>query len=179
MINPEKLDLSALPSLPLLDKKRLPELSAVYFCIDSSGNVLYIGKSKNLNRRWLWHHRRTQLKDIDGVCLAWMETPSELLLEVESALITWFKPSLNWATVLSNNPRICGYVSPALKSIAANFAKRQRISESELITDFVKMLESITDEEFRQLSVLAAESGRTIVEEMGVMIKEILLDQRN
>jgi hypothetical protein len=53
MINPESLDLSALPWLPLEAKSAFPKQSAIYFAIDSLGNIQYIGRSVNVKNRWV------------------------------------------------------------------------------------------------------------------------------
>jgi len=88
-----------LPPVPLAERRRLPNCSAVYFAIAGDGEILYVGRTSNLTARWFQHHRYVQLKDIDGVRLAWLECPTELLNEVELALIAWFKPELNGSLI--------------------------------------------------------------------------------
>jgi hypothetical protein len=95
MIDPQSLELSALYSLPLLDKERLPSITAVYFCLSPNNEVLYIGQTINLVNRWTQHHRYQHLKEIDGVRIAWLEVPAEMLLSIEESLIDRFKPLLN------------------------------------------------------------------------------------
>lgn len=93
MINPETLDLSSLPSLPLSDRKQLPAISCIYFAM-SSGTVQYIGRSKNLRNRWMFHHRQSQLDSNSSI--VWLEVGNPALLpDIEADLIQWFKPPLN------------------------------------------------------------------------------------
>ena len=94
-VNPETLDLKSLPSVALESRSKLPEQSAIYFAIDSLGNIQYIGQTANLKQRWIGHHRFKQLKSLDGVRIAYMFLDSDLLPSVEKALIDWFKPALN------------------------------------------------------------------------------------
>ena len=93
MINPQSLDLSTLPTMPLSDRKQFPSVSCVYFAM-SSDTVQYIGRSVNLNQRWLGHHQAKKIGQDANI--AWLEiSDSALLPEIESALIQWFKPPLN------------------------------------------------------------------------------------
>ena len=70
MINPETLDLTTLPSLPLSDRKLLPVVSCIYFAM-SNGIVQYIGRSKNLQQRWMTHHHIEDLGTDSHI--AWLE----------------------------------------------------------------------------------------------------------
>lgn len=95
MINPETLDLSALPSVALESKSDLPNQSAIYFAIDSQGVIQYIGRSMNVNQRWQGHHRAKELKSLGGIRIAYLGLDADLLPEVEAALIKYFNPCLN------------------------------------------------------------------------------------
>jgi excinuclease UvrABC nuclease subunit len=95
MINPETLDLSTLPSVALEAKSDLPTQSAIYFAIDSQGTIQYIGQSVNVNQRWQGHHRTKALKALGGVRIAYLTLDTDLLREVEFALIKYFNPPLN------------------------------------------------------------------------------------
>lgn len=98
MINPQSLNLSALPSLPLDRRSQLPEIPCIYFAVDSQGTVQYIGRTVNAKQRWLNHHRCDQLSSMDGVTIAYLEVSDESLLEsIEEALIEYFQPRLNYS----------------------------------------------------------------------------------
>lgn len=96
-INPKTLDLLALPSVPLADRKKLPPIPAVYFAI-ADDEVQYIGCSVNIRQRWVNHHRAKHLKE--NTIIAYLENinPS-LLLSTEKALIEWFNPRLNGVVI--------------------------------------------------------------------------------
>lgn len=96
MINPSTLDLNQLPWLPLEEKTAFPKRPAIYFAIDSLGNVQYIGRAVNVRNRWGNHHRYNELNAIGEIKIAYLfvDLP-ELLPEIESALIQYFQPQLN------------------------------------------------------------------------------------
>lgn len=92
------LDPLQLPSVSLADRKQLPTCAAIYFAIDASNRVLYVGKAKNLVARWKNHHRLYKLEEIDKespVRLAWQAWNEEDLGEAERSLIVNFQPLLN------------------------------------------------------------------------------------
>ena len=96
MINPETLDLTSLPWLPLEEKSAFPKKSAIYFAIDSLGTIQYIGRSLDVHQRWLNHHKYKTLNDIGNIKIAYLFIDAvELLPEIEAALIDWFNPPLN------------------------------------------------------------------------------------
>lgn len=103
MINPSSLDLFSLPYISIKEKSMFPDIPGIYFAIDSENNIQYIGRSINIRKRWLNHHRYRQLSSMEGVKIAYLHIDSvELLHEIEKALIAYFKPSLNCQTI----PRI-------------------------------------------------------------------------
>jgi DNA-binding Xre family transcriptional regulator len=95
-IAPQDINLCALPSVLLADRKQLPQTAGIYFAIDGDGVVQYIGQSTNLRQRWLNHHRKSALDGISNVQIAWIEVSEpSLLREIEEALIEYFNPPLN------------------------------------------------------------------------------------
>ena len=96
MINPANIDLNSLPWLPLEAKSAFPKQAAIYFAIDSQGCIQYVGRAVNVHARWGNHHKYRQLETIGNVRIAYLlvDTP-DLLPDIESALITYFKPLLN------------------------------------------------------------------------------------
>src|SRR6267143_2991887 len=50
-------DLPALPALSLADRGLLPDCPAVYFVLDETCTVLYVGYTASLRTRWKSHHR--------------------------------------------------------------------------------------------------------------------------
>lgn len=109
MIIKPLLDLATLPFVPLVQKAELPEVSGIYFAIDSLEQVHYIGCSSNLRRRWGSHHRKRELESLENVRIAWIEIEDATLLkELEQKLIRHFAPPLNWSpaqTIYRNEPK--------------------------------------------------------------------------
>lgn len=95
-IDPGSVKLSALPSLPLADRRQLPNCAAVYLVLEGE-NVIYVGQSTSLILRWQGHDKLKQLKSRGAeIRLAWLECNDPTLLRsIEAALIQWFKPELN------------------------------------------------------------------------------------
>lgn len=135
-MNPSSIDPLALPSLSLAARSALPTCPAVYFVLEGN-QVLYVGRTVNLWQRWVNHHRYSQLKGIDNARIAWLEcSDSNLLPEIEAALIEHFQPSLNGELIpLAERkpPRMIVYIEPELKAAAEKLAKKQRRSVSSLV----------------------------------------------
>jgi len=90
-----------LPSVPLGDRKNLPDCPAIYFVLDSNDAVLYVGRAISLARRWVAHHRTKQLREGGPTRIAWLEvSDSALLDEIERACIAYFAPSMNGSDVV-------------------------------------------------------------------------------
>lgn len=91
-------DLSILPSLPLDQRSALPNIPAVYFAVDASRAILYIGKAIGLKARWCngGHTQLRRLRLIDGVRIIWLSIENEQHLHaVERACIAHFRPAYN------------------------------------------------------------------------------------
>jgi len=149
MINPSELNLSTLPSVRIEDKKQLPSTPCIYFAIDSQGVIQYIGKSVNPAQRWVKHHRYARLAGMDSVKIAYLTLDSELLLEVEAALIKWFDPPLNgWKDRLARSPdakkeatdkpKVSVYLETELKDKAESAAKKDGRSLSNWIRELIR-----------------------------------------
>ena len=124
-------------------RSHLPNTSAIYFAIDSLGNIQYIGKAADLRQKWMQHHRYKQLLSINGVRIAWLQidTP-ELLASVEAALIHWFDPPLNrW-----------GEINRRKQSTNNNKTTVTVFASEEMKED----LKKLADSEQRSLSQMAA-----------------------
>lgn len=99
------IDISVLPSVRLSERSKLPAVSAVYFAISASDEVLYIGKANNLSCRWYGHHRYDQLCKFRDVRLAWLEMSQDELDVMEQSLILHFDPPLNNTRLLETSYR--------------------------------------------------------------------------
>lgn len=87
--------------MSLLERKTLPECSAIYLAI-AGDQVLYVGLATNLRKRWLNHHRFPQLAAIGKRCevrLFWLACPPEQLAELEAQYIDYYCPAFNQSKV--------------------------------------------------------------------------------
>jgi hypothetical protein len=92
---PSTITLTELPSVPLDERKTLPDAAVIYFVL-AGDTVLYIGQSVSLWQRWLAHHRLSQLNEYGCCRIAWMAVDDAGLLDrLEQACITHFSPMLN------------------------------------------------------------------------------------
>lgn len=95
------ITLSLLPSRSYSQKNKLPLKAAVYIII-CEYDVVYIGKSLNLFMRFRAHDKVHNLLELYGDFeIAWIECKPDRLVELETRLISQFKPHLN--KYLKNN----------------------------------------------------------------------------
>ncbi len=123
-----------LPSLPLDNYLQLPSYQAIYF-VFSEDEIAYIGKTKNLTQRLKAHNRRKQFTKMgDKTRIAWLEcSDTQLLGQIETALINYFKPKLNGTNNPDASDRLTVYFSDdtILKKIE-EWAKEENRSASNL-----------------------------------------------
>ncbi len=118
---------AALPSLPLEERKALPDTAAVYFVL-AGDTMLYIGQSVNVRQRWHAHHRFAQLNEYGGCRIAWMHVDDARLLDdLEEACRTHFRPILNDTTV-PGEPKLTVVFPPNLHAALKAIAKRDERS---------------------------------------------------
>lgn len=138
MINPQTLNISELPYLPLNQKSKLPDVAGIYLAIDERGKVYYIGQSKNINQRWLQHHRIYQLEHIGNIKIAWLAiSETSLLDEVETALIEYFNPPLNNSVVVTKKQRVVFYIDKSTKELLGRLAEEDNRSLSNWLENLV------------------------------------------
>lgn len=141
MFNPLSIDVKQLPKILLKNKKDLPKIRAVYLAIDSSSNIQYIGRTRNLQARWESHHRENQLKKISDTSIAYLQVDNEILArEIEQALVEWFQPKLNGTemSLTTDKVRVSTYIEQSLKKKAEKAAKAQGRSLSNYIEQLIK-----------------------------------------
>lgn len=91
----ESLDYLQLPSVRYDNKARLPIASGIYFVIDDSNEILYIGQAINIKTRWYYHHRKHEFKGREDIRIAWLDIDRDHLRKAESILIDIYQPCLN------------------------------------------------------------------------------------
>jgi predicted GIY-YIG superfamily endonuclease len=138
----KELKLSELPSVYLLEKNTLPNCAAIYFVSDSTGQILYIGRTVNLVERWREHHRFNQLKRFNRknrISISWMTCSNDIniLSNLENELIKLYKPPLNWSKV----------VSPVRRITPAEIALHQSLQQLAKLNTMILGFDPITNEE--------------------------------
>lgn len=137
-MNPTTINPLVLPSLSLANRSALPSCPAIYFALEND-RVLYVGRSCNLQQRWITHHRYSQLKGFNNVRIAWLEcSDPSLLPEIEAALIEYFQPELNTTRVATKLPRVVFHVPEELKERLEQLANKRRRSVSNLVRTLVE-----------------------------------------
>jgi hypothetical protein len=149
-----------LPSLSLANRSALPPCPAVYFALEGD-HVLYVGRSVNLQQRWITHHRYSQLKGLNNVRIAWLEcSDPSLLPEIEAALIEYFQPSLNGKLIPPQDiARIVFHAPDEIKEKLERLAMKRLRSVSNLVRLIVEE-EIAKAEKSGELSEPVAEPGR-------------------
>jgi excinuclease UvrABC nuclease subunit len=113
----DNFNLGNLPSVKLSEKDRLPTTAGIYFALNSSDRLWYIGKARNLNQRWINHHRYHQLEKINRktpITLKWHECENDehILTQLENYFTKSLTTFSNW---YNSAPTI------ALGSLPTNF----------------------------------------------------------
>ncbi|EAZ91118.1 GIY-YIG nuclease family protein [Crocosphaera chwakensis] len=95
-------ELNLLPSVSFDNLDELPEYSGIYFVIDSSDRMIYIGQSENILNRWKNHHRKLQIEEKHQeipIRIAWKSWNKEDLKIAEKYYINHYHPLLNGTDV--------------------------------------------------------------------------------
>lgn len=92
-VKPEDINPLSLPSVPFKLKLELPETPGVYFVISATDEILYIGRAKDLRRRW--GDTREIDFDTSTARIAWLELKSSKIQEFEKRCIRLHNPPLN------------------------------------------------------------------------------------
>ena len=103
-----------LPNVHFIDRALLPNESGIYFVIFEVQNqrIAYVGKAKNIQKRWAGHHREPELWMLTSlgipVDIAWVKLEEKYLDEAEKFLIAVFRPPLNDIHTLESNRQRSG-----------------------------------------------------------------------
>lgn len=101
---PQSIKILELPSLPLEARRSISNCPAIYFVLEEQ-QIIYIGRSGNLNKRWRNHEKISLFKqEAKNISIAWLKCSNlELLPGIEVALILFFKPKFNQVLPESRN----------------------------------------------------------------------------
>lgn len=86
---------ATLPYVPFGNPAALPEISAVYFALSASEDVLYIGMTNNLRDRWQGRYLAREMRELRCNRIAWLSCSYEEAVHHERVMIRRFQPPLN------------------------------------------------------------------------------------
>jgi excinuclease UvrABC nuclease subunit len=88
--------------LPISKIDQLPQISGIYKIFNDQGQVLYIGKSKNIYKRWRnGHHVLGKIiakYPVTEIYIEWVQIPEWLLNRAENTAVTFYQPEFNSKT---------------------------------------------------------------------------------
>lgn len=97
--------LCGLPSVSLLGRAALPELPGVYIVFAQHTDILYVGMSLNLRKRWQSHHRMSNLIGHEGARIYFVRLDAKYTnrqtRKLEAYCIKRFVPRYNNAPILN------------------------------------------------------------------------------
>lgn len=82
------------PFVGFAKRSDLPKLSGVY-CLVEDGEILYVGKTRDLRKRWQSHHKSAVIKNASQAKIFYILAEESILSQIEVALIKYFAPPLN------------------------------------------------------------------------------------
>lgn len=98
---------NSVPSLPIMERAKLPQVPAIYFVITPSNKLLYIGQTKNLFNRWLQHLWYQQFIEADPnsrvVWFSFDEDSNSSMPEIENEPIGLLSSNFNGTALPPNN----------------------------------------------------------------------------
>lgn len=107
------VSIDTFPSVPFNRRNNLPSVSAIYFVLTTTNDVLYIGKSRFLKARWKGHKLTSYLEQQKDISIAWLECKRTELNINERFMINLFRPPLNKTMIGYKSPK----KSPQLEAI--------------------------------------------------------------
>lgn len=96
ILDAHSIDPTLLPCLYYWQKAELPRVRCVYFVLSILDEVLYVGKSDDLKKRWTSHTCKEDCEVQEGgVRIAWFENPRTGIDRYEMNCMKRFKPAWN------------------------------------------------------------------------------------
>jgi excinuclease UvrABC nuclease subunit len=92
------------PYLMFRDRRFLPDIPALYVVISDQDELLYIGITIDLQRRWRNHHRAPQMKDSYRIYWRLTESAKERS-KYEQVFVQAYRPPWNWSEVSKQEER--------------------------------------------------------------------------
>jgi hypothetical protein len=96
-VEAETVGVPRLPYVLVGNRNELPSVAGIYFVTRGADEVVYVGQTIDLRRRWINHHILDYLNHQDDVRISWID-----LRELEKGYIQGFAPILNQVHSSSN-----------------------------------------------------------------------------
>ena len=126
------------PWVKLEDRAQLPEIRACYFVLHGD-QVLYIGRTKDLKKRWVSHHILRNYKLPDSIKIAWYEAqPNWSLEKMERSLIKDYKPTINVQSKPDNAIRLSFDISEGLHKAIKRQALEDGVPMADMLRDLLE-----------------------------------------
>ena len=105
------VEISYLPSVAFEYRRDLPTVPALYFVLSAQRDVMYVGQTGNLRKRWESHQRAIQMQ-AGGYRIHWYRIDGEQeRAAVEGKAISYFRPPWNNSAVqVAERRRVDGYI---------------------------------------------------------------------
>ena len=123
---------NTVPSLPIMERAKLPKIPAIYLVITPSNKLLYIGRATNLFESWLKHESYQQFIEADpNTRVVWFhfdESDRDSLPVIEEELLTLSNSEYKEAQVIRDKAVAEGLASEInkLKEAIANLPQNPK-----------------------------------------------------
>jgi excinuclease UvrABC nuclease subunit len=142
----KNLDVMSLPWVSFAHRAALPLKAGIYFVLNATDTIVYIGRTQSLAGRWIQHHRFHDCVAMAAARIAWLSISDlSLLPRIEQALIEVFHPVLNGVSSGTSLRQTTLRVEPELLRKARFFLDEEGKSINEYLvqqlTEYVRECE--------------------------------------
>lgn len=171
----KQIDPLKLPRILIPNRKKLDQISAIYFVISKTEKLLYIGQTENLKKRWHKHECGIELDSPKQTSISWIEIEDgNFRKKLEKLLIRKYKPSLNRVSLKPKKKRTF-----SLQDFMSKKAIKQKPTKSEL--EILSVLwekgESTVREVFDAINLQRKSSYTTVLKMLQIMHEKGLVER--
>jgi excinuclease UvrABC nuclease subunit len=85
-------DFTVFPHLPAYQHRQFPDIAAIYIAFDPPNEVIYIGRTQSLKKRWRGCRTHPWLKAVCKIQVAWFLVEVAQQPALEKLLIEHYRP---------------------------------------------------------------------------------------
>lgn len=168
--NPYQLKRVLIPN-----RKKLPEIGAIYFVISKKEELLYIGQTENLKKRWHKHECGLELDRPKETYVAWVKVEDgDYRKKLEKILIRKYKPLLNRVAKKTKKKRNLSSQKLINKKTMKNKPTK---SELEILSVLWEKKEATVREVFEVINSQKGTSYTTVLKLMQIMFDKGLVER--